>query len=347
MSNFYARYTYGNRQARGIKIAHLNKGPGHLANKINDIENVISGLHPHILGISEANLFQCHDIQDVQIPNYNLHTCPTLSNPDLGYSRVVVYIHNSIVCKPRPDLMNNDYSSVWMQVGLPRQKQILVCQTYREWQLLHQTSKDSNTVAAQLERWIMFLDQWEKALDTGLEVVVCGDMNINHLDWAVPSNRQSSQTRKLKPLIEQLFNRILPHSVSQCVTVATRFMRGQPETGIDHFYTNRPDKLSSVQTQFWGGSDHRILFATRYSKVIRKNVRYVKKRSYKNFDSNIFLAEVDKLKCWDIYQCESVDTAVQLFSEKITRILTSLLLSKPSRPELSMPPGYLLQLSYL
>ena len=56
LSNFHARYTNGNRQARGIKIAHLNKGPGHLATKINDIENVISGLHPHILGVSEAKV---------------------------------------------------------------------------------------------------------------------------------------------------------------------------------------------------------------------------------------------------------------------------------------------------
>ena len=30
LSNFYARYTNGNRQARGIKIAHFNKGSGHL-----------------------------------------------------------------------------------------------------------------------------------------------------------------------------------------------------------------------------------------------------------------------------------------------------------------------------
>ena len=305
LSNFHARYTNGNRQARGIKIAHLNKGPGHLATKINDIENVISGLHPHILGVSEANLFHHQDLQKVQIADYNLLTYPTLSNPDLNYSRIVTYVHKSIVCKTRPDLMSNNYTSIWIQVGLPRQKQILVCQTYREWQLLHQPDHTSKNIPAQLQRWIMFLDQWEKALNTGLEVVVSGDMNINHLDWAVPSNRQSSQTKKLKTLIEQLFQRILPHSVSQCVTVATRYMQGQAGTGIDHFYTNRPDKLSSVQAQVWGGSDHRIIFATRYSRVVCRNVRYVKKRAYKKFDYDAFLAEIDQIQWWDIYQCEN------------------------------------------
>ena len=179
-------------------------------------------------------------------------------------------------------------------------------------------------MAALLDRWIMFLDQWERALDSGLEVVVCGYMNINHLEWSAPCTRQSSQTKKLKPLIEELFNRILPHSVSQCVTVPTRVMRGQPENGIDLFYTNRPEKQSAIQTQFCGGSDHKLILATRFSKVIRKNVRYVKKRSYKNFDPNRFLAEVEKIRWWDIYQCESVDAAAQLFSEKLTRILDQL-----------------------
>ena len=285
LSNFFARYINGNRQAMGIKIADFNKGSGHLATKKHEIESAIAGFHPHIIGISEANLHSHHDLQEVQIADYNLHTCPTLSNPELGYSRIVVYTHKSIVCKPRPDLMGSGTSSIWMQVGLPRHKQFLVCQTYREWQLLNQTDSSSKSIPAQLGRWVIFLDQWERALSSGLEVVVCGDMNINHMDWGLPSSRQSGQTKKLKSLIEQLFQQIFPHSVSQCVTVATRFMAGQPQTGLDHIYTNRPDKLSPVQAQFCGGSDHKLIFAIRYSKVIKKNVRYVRKRSFKNFDS--------------------------------------------------------------
>ena len=125
----------GNRQARGIKIAHFNKGSDHLGNKKHEIENATARFHPHIFGISEANLFRNQDLQDLQIADYTLHTCPTSSNPDLAYSRIVVYTHKSIVCKLR--VMSNDCSSIWMHVGLPRHKQILVCQTYREWQLLH------------------------------------------------------------------------------------------------------------------------------------------------------------------------------------------------------------------
>ena len=222
LSNFHARYLYGNKQTKGMKIAHFNKGPGHLSSKRTEIESLISGLHPHVLGISEANLMKSKDYEHVQISDYVLHKSLTIDNPDLAYSRVVVYTHKSLICKTRYDLMSNDCSSVWTQVGLPNKKQILVCNFYREWQLLNQQDNSSQSVQAQLSRWVTFIDQWEAALKSGLEVLVLGDMNINHLDWALPNGQQSSQTTKLCPLIVELFSRILPHSVSQCVSVPTR-----------------------------------------------------------------------------------------------------------------------------
>ena len=90
ISNFQSRYTYGNRKSTGIKISHWNKGPGHLHSKMPEIRNIIKGLHPHILGLSEANLKQSHDHKLVQLEDYVLHTCPTLDNPALATSRTVV-----------------------------------------------------------------------------------------------------------------------------------------------------------------------------------------------------------------------------------------------------------------
>ena len=46
-----------------------------------------------------------------------------------------------LVVKVRADLMSNSYSSIWLEVGLPRHKKFLVGQTYREWQLPNQKDK--------------------------------------------------------------------------------------------------------------------------------------------------------------------------------------------------------------
>ena len=82
-SNFYARYTYGNRTNGGIKLTHWNAGNAYLENKTNDIENLILDHHPHLLGISEANLHKDHSIDNCKIEDYDLITCRTIDNENL------------------------------------------------------------------------------------------------------------------------------------------------------------------------------------------------------------------------------------------------------------------------
>ena len=324
ISNFQSRYTNGNRSAAGIRIGHWNKGPGHLRTKMPEIKNIINDIHPHLLGISEANLSVNHDKNLSKIEEYTLHTCPTLENPVLQSSRVVVYTHKSLVTKVRRDLMCDSYSSIWLEVGLPRHKKFLVCQTYREWQLMNQNDQSSLTVPEQLTRWNIFLDQWVRALDSGLEVHVLGDLNINHCNWTDTTLPASNQTSKLRPLIQALFTFILPHGVSQCVLGPTRHWPGQVSSGLDHYYTNKPEKLSTVSTRHCGGSDHMLIFATRYSRSMRSTPRYIRKRCYKNFNAEEFVAAIKQVSWLDIYLAEDVNTAVTILSNKITFILDTL-----------------------
>ena len=177
----------------------------------------------------------------------------------------------------------------------------------------------------------MFLDQWERALDTGLEVHLLGDLNINHCNWTEPSLPSSNQTSKLRPLISALFTNILPHGVSQSVVGPTRHWPGQASSGLDHYYTNRPDKLSPVTTQYCGGSDHMLVFATRYSRSIKTSSRYVRKRSFKNFNPAVFVDAVQQLSWLDLYLCNDADDAVELLTNKLTFILDTLAPMKPSR----------------
>ena len=324
ISNFQSKYLNRNRKSTGIKISHWNKGPGHLKTKIPEIKNIIKGLHPHIIGISEANLQEKHDRNLSQIEDYTLHTCPTLENPALKTSRVVVYTHRSLIVKVRTDLMCDSYSSIWLEVGLPRHKKFLVGQTYREWQLPNQNDRASLSIPEQLARWTVFLDQWVRALDSGLEVHLLGDLNINHCNWTDPSLPASNQTTKMRPLIKALFTYIMPHGVSQCVVGPTRHWPGQTPSGLDHYFTNKPEKLSPVSTQHCGGSDHMLIFATRYSRSIKSTPRYVRKRSYKNFSPADFVEAIQQVSWLDIYLSDDVNTAVELLSSKITFVLDTM-----------------------
>ena len=105
VTNFNSRYINGNRKSQGIKIGHWNKGGSHLKNKMPEIKQIVSGLHPHILGISEANLLPHHDQSLVQIPDCKIDLPKTLVHKDNKYCRIVTYTHKSLVAKLKPDLM--------------------------------------------------------------------------------------------------------------------------------------------------------------------------------------------------------------------------------------------------
>ena len=311
--NQFVKAINGNRDARGIKLAHWNPGSAHLHNKMTQLELAVADHKPHILGISEANFKRGHDLEDVQLGDYDLFLSKTFDNDDLGVSRVVCYKHTSLVGGLREDLMSDNFSSIWMEIGLPRKKKILVCQLYREWQHLGQTDRTSSSIPAQLDRWISFLDQWERAIDTGKEVIVMGDCNLDYLKF--------SDIGQLQSLVDLMYERIFPHGVQQCVKVPTRSWPGQKDSCLDHIYTNTPDKISQAEVRFMGSSDHKLVMATRFSKSFKQNIRYCKKRSYKNFNEEDFLREVENISWWEVYASEDVDVAVDIFTKKLTDIL--------------------------
>ena len=45
------------------------------------------------------------------------------------------------------------------------------------------------------------------------------------------------------------------------------------------------------------------------------------KRCYKNFDPVQFLAEVRNISWWEVYSCENVESAAELFTNKLNNIL--------------------------
>ena len=282
---------------------------------MDEVELAVAEHHPHLLGISESNLQRSHDIADVQLQDYDLITSKTMENDHLQVSRVVCYMHNSLIGKVREDLMSDEFSSIWLEIGLPGKRKILVCQLYREWRYLGQPNRGENsvTVHEQMRRWVIFLDQWEQALRTGREVIVLGDVNLDHFKF--------DKAGVLQPLVNSMKERIYPHGVVQCVQAATRFWPGQTPGGLDHIYTSVPEKLSQAQIKICGSSDHRLIMVTRHAQNIKQNIRYCCKRSYKNFDEAAFLAEVDKINWWEVYSCNDADIAVDIFTKKLTNIL--------------------------
>ena len=265
-----------------------------------------------------------HDQEDVRQQGYTLHVDSCVHNPNLGLARVAVYTHSSLIVKRRPDLEDETVAAVWLECGLPNQRKILICNGYRQWRLVGQNNNASATTAEQLARWLTFLSKWEAALQENKEVVVMLDANIDFLTWRSEDLPSHHSSIRLKTLIDALFEKILPLGVTQLVSGATRMERGQPKTGLDHLYTNKPEKLSSVQTHFTGMSDHKLLKVVRFSKSFKQLPRYTRKRRFKEFDAGDFMEKLKDSKLDEILSYTDVNEAAGLLDHKLNTILDKL-----------------------
>ena len=323
--NFLARYKFGNKNKGGLKIMHWNAGGGYLKNKINEIETVIATYKPHVLGISESCFMEEHDRNEIEIENYDVFLSRTLENPNLMASRLAVYVLKDVPRKIlRSDLMEDNFSSIWLEIGLRKQKSILVGNVYREWQYINQGDKSSHTVNAQYERFLNFIDKWETALRTCSECHLVGDMNLNFLEYNRPNVSVNSQSYKLRQLIDLLTQRILPLGAVQCINSPTRISPDGVESCLDHYYTTEPQKLSNIQTITNGASDHKMVLAVRSSMRVVNSERVTKKRSYKHFDPTNFIEAVRKVSWWKVYSCNDPQNAVDLLTMELTSILDTM-----------------------
>ena len=138
------------------------------------------------------------------------------------------------------------------------------------------------------------------------------------MEYNKPNIPHNSQSYKLRSLINLLIERILPLGAVQCVTGPTRFYSGCEESGLDHYYTTDPQKLSNIQTITNGASDHKMILGIRSSARTACRDRIIKKRSYKNFNNALFVDAVRKISWWEVYCCDKVEDAIKLLTSKLS-----------------------------
>ena len=106
-------------------------------------------------------------------------------------------------------------------------------------------------------------------------------------DLCIEDTPEVQASEKLKPLIEDLFEKIMPHGISQLVQVPTHAHHGVAIKCLDHLYSTNPEKLSNIEAEFTGMSDHKLVKVQRFSKTLKQCPRYVRKRCFKNFDKGL------------------------------------------------------------
>ena len=316
-NNFKAKLMHGNT-TRGIKNIHINIRS--LFNKTAEIRKLVKEEKPHILGISEAELRKpVHNLERLKVPGYELLLPKSWEGS--GKARLVVYVKKTMEYEQVLDLEHQNVQSIWIRAGFKNASKIYFSHQYRE-----HTNCMGSSLADQREALRLQLGQWEEALDHGNpgvpnEVHVAGDMNLDSLKgrWLDPGY-------PLVTLARMVVDCCNASNLTQMVDSITRMQYNSVEkktsvSCIDHLYCNAKYRISPIKILTCGASDHDALSYIRYSKEPTAPPRTIRKRSYKNFNQQLYLEDVSAIDFRGVYSCLEVDEAASLLTQKLVDVL--------------------------
>ena len=153
------------------------------------------------------------------------------------------------------------------------------------------------------------------------ETHICGDMNIDVYQgkWLQSNYPLVSLSRLIKNMCHlNNFHQL----VKDITRVQFNSVANTTDTScIDHVYTNTKFRCSEPKVIAFGDSDHDLVKYTRYSKIPSTPARIICKRNYRNFEVSAFLQHVSQEDWSNVYCCNDVDTAVEIFTQKFKFIL--------------------------
>ena len=166
----------------------------------------------HCLGITEANLRTGAELEEVNIPGYNLAWDGGRENKVKENSRVVAYIREDLSYEVVKTKMQGDLMpELWIRLGHKGTRKTLVGFIYREhspWGL------KQGSVKEQEERWTRWLEARKDTWEGQEEVFVLGDLN---LDW---KRKEDSRYRNRK-MVQELSSKLVENSWVQLIGEVT------------------------------------------------------------------------------------------------------------------------------
>ena len=219
----------------------------------------------------------------MSIPGYTIMWEPGREHQRRKNARVVVLIKSGIKVTLRTDLMEADLiPTVWLAVGPKGTKQTLACFMYREWKKWKIAGEgapdEGSSPGAQALRWREWLEKREPIFNTGREVWLLGDINLDI------TKQPSFGTKKL---LEDVATFLTEKGWTQLIKGPTRFehtVTGDKESQLDLIFTNMPEKVTRSGKVVCSGSDHSMIWMHRTTKTLIRNPKKTMKRSFKQYN---------------------------------------------------------------
>ena len=272
--------------------------------------------HPEICFISEANLFKDKPDHLCRIEGYNLTRAKTMDH--LGYSRIVLLTKEGLNFSLEDGRMENDISTIWIKVGGKGRKGVLVCGTYREHKIIRQPEPNlSSNPDRQQERWSRIIEQWKNASDTGNNVIVIGDMNVDLEKWDDPE-------QLVEPMVDLLKEEIITRNFFQMVQGPTWHWKDRTPSLIDQCWVNDPGRVTNVRNTVRSTADHNMIsICFKMAGKVTSPLENVS-RDWNKLEENELKRRMSLVNWELVFKSDNLDVANWEFQSKFLEILNNL-----------------------
>ena len=281
------------RLPKGLVLGHINVSS--LRNKTHELYSFIQSNKIDILAVCETHLDSSFADGEVTVDGFSIYR---KDRNEFG-GGVALLIRDHFPAKLRLDLMDNDIEAIWLQVHLPHLKPILVGCCYR-------------APSAKVECLHDICAMMDKASEENREMYVLGDYNVDWLSNKCPSKnilKSNADTCGLAQLVTQP-TRI---SVNQAGAKTAKC--------IDHIYTNNPALCSKSVSIPVGFSDHNAVAITRTTRLPKARPKIICSRSYKRFNEDTFLAELQTIQWDDLHIINDAEVALKMFMDHFMNVV--------------------------
>ena len=232
-----------------LEISHLNVRS--LRNKIDIVETELN--NNDILCLTETHLNPDIVDSDLIIDNYSseFDRLDRRTGPGGG---IIIYHKNNISVKRRPDLEHLNLEMLWIEIQINTHKLLLGC-IYRPPDSLVNYWDDLDSIL-------------ERAIDTGLDLVITGDLNINMLNLQPQSH------------VHRLLSK---YNLSNLINEPTR-ITPTTSTSIDIIFTNNRNIIENISVSPPICSDHCIIHFSFNFQIFKQHSYHKKIFNYDNAD---------------------------------------------------------------
>ena len=246
---------------KGLSVGHLNTRS--ILPKIEELRVMLKKSKLDILTISESWLDNSVLPHEIEIENYTV----IRKDRNRQGGGVMQYISNSLEYKERSDLNHERVEAIWLELqATDNNTKYLICSYYR--------SPDKD-----VKYFNDTIDMINKASNEGKEIIICGDFN-----WDYKFD-DSLSTHKVKQL-EDIF------VLHQLVQKPTRTEDG--DKILDLILTSTPQNHIYTDVLPIGCSDHYMPYTIiKIQKQIKRDHNYASIRSYKHFQADEFLYDLE------------------------------------------------------